>query len=67
MTRRGVRDLQAVFNLCAASPWLTELLSRHPLLLDDLIDARQAELPDLPIAMLRRRPQHRISYRQITV
>ena len=24
-----------------------------------------AELPELPIAMLRRRPQHRISYRQI--
>ena len=26
-----------------------------------------ADLPDLPIAMLRRHPQHRISYRQISV
>lgn len=33
----------AVTRLLSASPWAAQYLTRHPLLLDDLIDARDAE------------------------
>ena len=32
--------LQMVTRLCAASPWLAEYLTRHPILLDELLDTR---------------------------
>jgi glutamate-ammonia-ligase adenylyltransferase len=32
--------LQELVQLCAASPWISELLARHPVLLDELLDVR---------------------------
>ncbi len=37
--------LSQTLRLCAASPWLSENLSRHPILLDELIDPRQLYAP----------------------
>lgn len=37
--------LSQLVKLCAASPWITELLARHPLLLDELLDARSLYAP----------------------
>jgi glutamate-ammonia-ligase adenylyltransferase len=37
--------LSQLVKLCAASPWITELLSKHPLLLDELLDARTLYSP----------------------
>lgn len=33
--------LDNLLTLCEASPWISELLARHPLLLDELLDSRQ--------------------------
>lgn len=37
--------LSQLVKLCAASPWISELLARHPLLLDELLDARTLYSP----------------------
>jgi glutamate-ammonia-ligase adenylyltransferase len=37
--------LSQLVSLCAASPWITEQLARHPLLLDELLDPRQLYSP----------------------
>lgn len=37
--------LSQLVQLCAASPWITEQLARHPLLLDELLDPRQLYAP----------------------
>ncbi len=37
--------LSQLVKLCAASPWLAELLTRHPLLLDELLDPRSLYAP----------------------
>lgn len=39
--------LNLVIKLCAASPWLAQYLSAHPILLDELLDSRTLyEVPD---------------------
>jgi len=39
--------LSQLVRLCAASPWISEYLGRHPILLDELIDTRSLyALPD---------------------
>jgi glutamate-ammonia-ligase adenylyltransferase len=38
--------LQQLIRLCAASPWIAHLLTRYPILLDELLDARA--LYDIP-------------------
>jgi glutamate-ammonia-ligase adenylyltransferase len=38
--------LERLVELCVASPWLTELVAGHPLLMDDLIDARLAGIAE---------------------
>lgn len=41
--------LSQLVKLCSASPWITEQLSSHPILLDELLDARSLySLPDQP-------------------
>lgn len=37
--------LSQLVRLCAASPWLAEYLTRHPVLLDELLDARSLYAP----------------------
>ncbi|NCU01573.1 bifunctional [glutamate--ammonia ligase]-adenylyl-L-tyrosine phosphorylase/[glutamate--ammonia-ligase] adenylyltransferase [Candidatus Macondimonas diazotrophica] len=37
--------LSQLVRLCAASPWLAEYLARHPMLLDELLDARSLYAP----------------------
>jgi glutamate-ammonia-ligase adenylyltransferase len=37
--------LSRLVRLCAASPWLAEYLTRHPMLLDELLDARSLYAP----------------------
>jgi glutamate-ammonia-ligase adenylyltransferase len=37
--------LSQLVKLCAASPWVTRLLTRHPLLLDELLDPRRLYSP----------------------
>jgi len=37
--------LSQLVRLCAASPWITGLLTRHPLLLDELLDPRTLYAP----------------------
>ncbi|OOG23002.1 bifunctional glutamine synthetase adenylyltransferase/deadenyltransferase [Thioalkalivibrio denitrificans] len=37
--------LSQLVKLCAASPWLADLLTRHPLLLDELLDPRSLYAP----------------------
>ena len=37
--------LKQLVTLCAASPWITQYLSRYPLLLDDLLDPRALYKP----------------------
>jgi len=37
--------LQQLVNLCAASPWISQSLSRHPVLLDELLDVRTLYAP----------------------
>ena len=37
--------LSQLVKLCAASPWLTRLLTRHPVLLDELLDPRTLYAP----------------------
>jgi glutamate-ammonia-ligase adenylyltransferase len=37
--------LSQLVRLCAASPWLAEYLTRHPMLLDELLDARNLYAP----------------------
>jgi glutamate-ammonia-ligase adenylyltransferase len=37
--------LSQLIRLCAASPWIAELLTRHPLLLDELLDPRALYAP----------------------
>ncbi len=37
--------LSQLVKLCAASPWLTRLLARHPVLLDELLDPRTLYAP----------------------
>ncbi|MEO7557761.1 MAG: bifunctional [glutamate--ammonia ligase]-adenylyl-L-tyrosine phosphorylase/[glutamate--ammonia-ligase] adenylyltransferase, partial [Gammaproteobacteria bacterium] len=37
--------LAQLVKLCAASPWISALLTRHPLLLDELLDARSLYTP----------------------
>jgi len=37
--------LTQLVRLCAASPWISTLLARHPLLLDELLDARTLYSP----------------------
>ncbi|MBI2779659.1 MAG: bifunctional [glutamate--ammonia ligase]-adenylyl-L-tyrosine phosphorylase/[glutamate--ammonia-ligase] adenylyltransferase [Gammaproteobacteria bacterium] len=37
--------LSQLVKLCAASPWLASLLTRHPLLLDELLDPRTLYTP----------------------
>jgi len=37
--------LSQLVRLCAASPWIAGLLTRHPLLLDELLDARTLYAP----------------------
>jgi len=37
--------LSQLVRLCAASPWLAEYLTRHPMLLDELLDARSLYAP----------------------
>ncbi len=44
--------LSQLTKLCAASPWIAALLTRHPLLLDELIDSRTLYAP-LDVAALR--------------
>jgi glutamate-ammonia-ligase adenylyltransferase len=34
------RTLELVVQLCSASPWMSEYLARHPVLLDELLDTR---------------------------
>ena len=42
--------LNLVIKLCAASPWLAQYLSAHPILLDELLDSRTLyEEPDFAI------------------
>jgi glutamate-ammonia-ligase adenylyltransferase len=41
--------LDQVIRLCAASPWIASLLTRYPILLDELLDARALyEIPNKP-------------------
>jgi len=37
--------LSQLVRLCAASPWITRYLSRHPMLLDELLDPRSLYAP----------------------
>ena len=37
--------LSQLVRLCAASPWITQLLARHPILLDELLDPRSLYAP----------------------
>jgi len=37
--------LSQLVRLCAASPWITHQLARHPVLLDDLLDPRTLHTP----------------------
>ncbi|MDD3517656.1 MAG: bifunctional [glutamate--ammonia ligase]-adenylyl-L-tyrosine phosphorylase/[glutamate--ammonia-ligase] adenylyltransferase [Chromatiales bacterium] len=37
--------LSQLVRLCAASPWIADLLTRHPILLDELLDARRLFAP----------------------
>jgi [glutamine synthetase] adenylyltransferase / [glutamine synthetase]-adenylyl-L-tyrosine phosphorylase len=37
--------LSQLVKLCAASPWIADLLTRHPLLLDELLDPRSLYAP----------------------
>lgn len=37
--------LQQLVTLCAASPWISQSLSRHPVLLDELLDTRSLYQP----------------------
>ena len=37
--------LSQLVKLCAQSPWVTRYISKHPLLLDDLLDPRSLYLP----------------------
>lgn len=37
--------LQRLIRLCAASPWITQMLAKQPFLLDELLDARNLERP----------------------
>ncbi len=37
--------LSQLVKLCAASPWIADYLARHPLLLDELLDARSLYAP----------------------
>jgi glutamate-ammonia-ligase adenylyltransferase len=37
--------LSQLVKLCGASPWITEFLAQHPLLLDELLDARSLYAP----------------------
>ncbi len=37
--------LSQLVKLCAASPWISALLTRHPLLLDELLDPRRLYTP----------------------
>ncbi|MEO5574264.1 MAG: bifunctional [glutamate--ammonia ligase]-adenylyl-L-tyrosine phosphorylase/[glutamate--ammonia-ligase] adenylyltransferase [Gammaproteobacteria bacterium] len=37
--------LSQLVKLCAASPWISALLTRHPLLLDELLDTRRLYSP----------------------
>lgn len=37
--------LSQLVRLCAASPWITHQLARHPILLDDLLDPRTLNSP----------------------
>ncbi len=37
--------LKQLVTLCAASPWISQSLSRHPVLLDELLDARALYTP----------------------
>lgn len=53
--------LSQLVQLCAASPWITELLSKHPVLLDELLDPRTLYAPPDADALdheLRRRLDH---------
>ena len=40
--------LQRLAALAAASPWASDFLARHPILLDELISASETEPPDWP-------------------
>jgi glutamate-ammonia-ligase adenylyltransferase len=42
--------LEHLARLCEASPWITERIARHPLLLDELIDPRIFRQPPSPEA-----------------
>ena len=48
---------QQLTRLCGASAWITEVISRHPILLDELIDPRRLYAPpnrqDINVAMTR--------------
>jgi glutamate-ammonia-ligase adenylyltransferase len=55
--------LEHLVRLSAASPWISHFLSRHPVLLDELLDPRNLYLPPDPAEMaadLRRRLQRQV-------
>lgn len=41
----NARALQQLVTLCSASPWISQSLSRHPALLDELLDTRTLYSP----------------------
>jgi glutamate-ammonia-ligase adenylyltransferase len=43
--------LSQLVKLCAASPWIAELLRRHPILLDELLDPRTLYAPPDAVAL----------------
>jgi glutamate-ammonia-ligase adenylyltransferase len=47
------QTLDAVAKLVSLSPWATDYLGQHPMLLDELIDPRQLVEPDWPAAARR--------------
>jgi glutamate-ammonia-ligase adenylyltransferase len=47
LLRESVTARQQLTRLCAASPWITELLARSPILLDQLLDPRTLYAPPL--------------------
>ncbi len=42
------RALEQLVRLCSASPWIAEELSRHPILLDELLDVKDLYSPSSP-------------------
>ena len=45
LLRESANARQQLLRLCGASPWLTDALARHPVLLDQLLDARTLYTP----------------------